>query len=132
MENIKPKIPTRELATYIAVGILTVLTDMTVYYVLLNYFNHNFAKSLSFFSGTIVAFTLNKFYTFKQRRFFFSELCKFYALYFSTFLINVTINHISLLLTKNVFFSFLTATAISTTLNFLGQKFWVFNSENQQ
>ncbi|MBI5196135.1 MAG: GtrA family protein [Nitrospirae bacterium] len=120
----------KEIKRFIAVGLLAVGTDLSVYTLLLNFLTHSPAKAVSFISGTIVAYLLNKYWTFEQKKKSFSEAVRFAALYASTLGVNVAVNKISLMLLPMwIFFAFLAATGTSTILNFLGQKFWVFNRE---
>jgi putative flippase GtrA len=78
-------------------------------------------------SGTVVAYFINKFWTFKQNKKSVSEVLRFAILYFLTFLANVGVNKMALnILTGSTIIAFLFATATSTLLNFIGQKYWVF------
>lgn len=95
-------------------------------YLLLNFLSHNPAKAISFILGTIVAFVLNKYWTFQKYKRSFNEVLKFGVLYSATLGANVMTNKIVLELTHIVFLAFLVATGVSTVLNFIGQKFWVF------
>ncbi len=102
-------------------------TDTIVYFVLLSVLGHNVAKTISFISGSIVAFLINKFYTFEQHLLSWQEVVRFAVLYISTLFANVAVNAgVLWILTDWVKLAFLMATGTSTVLNFLGQKFWVF------
>ena len=121
-QRLKKEIPRFLVAGFSAVGV-----DLLVYYVLLNILSHSPAKALSFISGTFVAFVINKYWTFERKEKSYKEAIQFAALYFTTLIINVSVNKISLGLFPNlIFLAFLIATGFSTILNFLGQKFWVF------
>lgn len=117
----------KEMKRFLVAGISAVLTDLTVYYLLLNVMTHSPAKTLSFLAGTVVAYIINKYWTFEKHAKSYKEMGKFSALYISTLGANVAVNKASLIIFPDwVFFAFLAATGTSTILNFIGQKFWVF------
>ena len=93
---------------------------------LLEFLQNDIAKTISFFLGTLVAYTINKYWTFEKYEKSYKEVFQFGVLYSLTLFANVLTNHYVLNLTGIIFFSFLCATGLSTVLNFLGQKFWVF------
>ena len=117
----------KQLPRFIVVGLTAVCVDFISYTLLLDTLNYAPAKAASFIAGTIVAYTLNKYWTFEKKEHKNIELVKFLVLYGSTLFANVSVNHISLLLFPQlVFLAFLFATGTSTVLNFIGQKWWVF------
>lgn len=115
------------MGRFLVAGFSAVGTDLAIYYLLLNFLDHSSAKAISFLSGTIVAFIINKYWTFEKKKKSLKEAASFLLLYLSTLVINVTVNKLSLsILPGWVFFAFLAATGTSTVLNFIGQKWWVF------
>lgn len=117
----------KEMKMFILAGFSAVATDMSTYYLLFNFFGHSPAKAISFISGSAVAYVLNKYLTFEQKRKSYSEVLRFGMLYMTTLGVNVFVNKLSLtFLFGWVFTAFLLATGASTVLNYLGQKFWVF------
>lgn len=116
----------KELKRFLIAGFSAVGTDLIAYYMLLNYFQHSISKAISFLLGTIVAFVVNKYWTFEKKEKSFKEIWQFGALYMFTLGANVLVNKVVLDFTAIVFLAFLVATGVSTILNFLGQKFWVF------
>jgi putative flippase GtrA len=117
----------KEMGRFLVAGFSAVGTDLAIYYLLLNFLDHSSAKAISFLSGTIVAFIINKYWTFEKKKKSLKEAASFLLLYLSTLVINVTVNKLSLsILPGWVFFAFLAATGTSTVLNFIGQKWWVF------
>lgn len=115
-----------QLLKFIVSGCIAVAVDFGVYYLLNNYTGHNISKGISFLTGSLVAYLLNKFWTFDAKEFSGTQLFRFFFLYASTLVINVLVNKGVLNLFNSVLFGFLCATGASTILNFLGQKFWVF------
>jgi putative flippase GtrA len=92
-----------------------------------------FAKGASFLVGTVVSFSLARAWTFADRApaAHTSEAASFLALYVATFVVNVAIHHTLLTQVPGDVrvvapAAFLTATACSTVLNYLGQRYWVF------
>ena len=133
----------KEVARFIASGVCAVATDMLFYYMLSNFLEVSVSKGISFLLGTITAYLMNKYYTFGQKDKNAKEVLKFITLYLASLLLNISVNKSSLavlpLPLKYVhflnnyqsikLFAFLFATGASTVVNFLGQKFWVFNKK---
>ena len=130
----------KELIRFIISGVCAVLTDMSFYYILSPFMSLSVAKGISFVSGTVTAYLMNKYYTFEQKEKNIKEVIKFVCLYTFTLGANVAVNKLSFMflpfmlnlvnITDNYqiikLFAFLAATGTSTILNFIGQKFWVF------
>ena len=116
----------KELKCFLIAGLSAVGTDFITYYIMLNFLHHDIAKILSFILGTIVAFVINKYWTFERYKKSHKQIFQFIILYSGTLFVNVMINRSVLDLTELVFLAFLIATGASTILNFVGQKWWVF------
>lgn len=117
----------KELKRFFFSGIAAVGTDCSTYYLLNNLFTYSTSKIISFILGTIVAYMLNKYWTFERYEKSFAEIIKFTLLYSATLAANVLTNKLVLNISGNmVFLAFLSATSVSTVLNFIGQKWWVF------
>ena len=129
----------RQIKCFIVIGISATLLDFALYWWWHRYLTYSAAKALSFLCGSIFAYLLNKFVTFQQKQHSNVEVLKFATLYGSTLVANVAANSSSIAFCKFLFptiwsnyahliilFSFILATGVSTVLNFIGQKFWVF------
>jgi len=116
----------KELRRFLVAGFSAVGVDLTTYYILLHFLPHYGAKGISFLLGTCVAYLLNKYWTFEKHEKSYAEIVRFACLYTATLGANVLTNQVILELSNIVFLGFLGATAISTMLNFIGQKWWVF------
>ena len=116
----------KELKRFLVAGLSAVGTDLVTYYILLNFLPHDIAKAVSFLLGTVVAFVINKYWTFEKHEKSYKEIVKFGVLYSLTLGANVMTNKMILEYTSLVFLAFLVATGVSTVLNFIGQKWWVF------
>jgi putative flippase GtrA len=128
-----------ELVRYLIAGFGAVGADLMTYWLLLPAINPSPAKAFSFVAGTIVAYALQKFWTFQQKEHSWGEITKFISLYSSSLLINVAVNRVSIYLVEAYIpqlqplryqFSWLLATGTSTVLNYVGQKFWVFKKRS--
>ena len=112
-------------------------------------------KGLGFIAGTFVTYNLNKFWTWRTNDRNNSRLLNFGILYLISFVINIVINkyglhifgddEIALLFTRHgadpkvyfpfktdKLFAFILATAVSSVVNFIGQKIWVFKSKPEE
>lgn len=116
----------KEIKRFLVAGLSAVGIDLISYYTLLGFLQNDIAKTISFFLGTLVAYTINKYWTFEKYEKSYKEVFQFGALYSLTLFANVLTNHYVLDFTGIILLSFLCATGLSTVLNFLGQKFWVF------
>ena len=116
----------KELKSFIVAGLSAVGTDLGIYYLLLNFLDIYIAKGISFLSGTIVAFIINKYWTFEKKKKSYIEIIRFAILYSITLGVNVLTNKLVLENSGILILSFIIATGVSAVLNFIGQKFWVF------
>ena len=116
----------KELKRFLVAGISAVGTDLVTYYILLNYFNTDFSKGISFLLGTIVAFIINKYWTFEKKEKRYKEIMQFSILYTATLGANIVTNKFILDIYNMTLLAFLIATGVSTVMNFIGQKWWVF------
>ncbi len=121
----------KQLFRFIIIGSFGTLVDYIVYTLLLSSFSVIFAKGLSFIGGSIIAFVLNKTWTFENRDRAHPQAFKFAILYILTLGANISVNYgILLILSKQYLVAFVIATGVHTVLNFFGQKFWVFKEIN--
>ena len=97
---------------------------------------HWISKGISFTCGGAVAYLLNKYWTFGQKRRAYSEIVKFVVINGSGLGMNVGINELVLRWSGgNTILAFAAAVALSGSCIYLGQKFWVFRrkkDENRQ
>lgn len=125
MRNIKG-----ELGRFFVSGCVAVITDAVIYYALLPFLAPWLSKSISFIAGATFAYFINKFWTFKKTGFSHKEVIKFIFVYGTTLFVNVGINSSILFLFNSYFFAYIIATGISASLNFVGQKIFVFKIMN--
>lgn len=116
----------KELKRFLVAGISAVGTDLVTYYILLNYLDTDISKGISFLLGTIVAFIINKYWTFEKKEKSYQEIMQFVILYTATLGANIVTNKFILDIYSITLLAFLIATGVSTVMNFIGQKWWVF------
>ncbi len=88
----------------------------------------NNAKRISFICGALFVFFVNKKLVFKNYEKFGKQLFYFVILYFCSFVIN-SLSHDFVLKELNMsYIAFLIATSMSTIINYIGQKFWIFKT----
>ena len=123
-----------QLIKFVIIGITVVLIDYIFYLKLLDIFHdYIISKGLSFILGSMFSYLLNRLWTFNNSQHSSIRLFKFILLYISTLLINVLTNYSFLLFFENfafkVYISFLIATIISASINYLVMKYYIFNSK---
>ncbi|MGG7147372.1 GtrA family protein [Clostridium butyricum] len=124
----KNKFDVKETLKFLVGGGSAVTTDYIAYKLLILIgIDISIGKAISFVCGSIVGFIINKLWTFESKKFSRTEILKYTILYAITATINSCVNQLVLSITLIEGVAFLCATGISTILNFLGQKFFVFN-----
>jgi putative flippase GtrA len=150
---------TPQLRGFVFAGLVGTLIDYGFYHLYDNWLPPLFSKGLAFSSATLFVYFMNKFWTFKQPLHSRREIVAFFALYTVSMLLNTGVNSFCLyalpmayhdwtlshpimgnnyllaltaLLPHTKLLAFLMATASSTVLNFMGQKFWVFELKKKQ
>jgi len=122
----------KEIYFFLIIGISTVFIDFLSYQFLINLVNLSFdiSKGVSFSIGTIYAYFLNRKWTFRNKNSIPRSFSKFIILYTTTMFVNIKVNSSMLdifsSLNLKIILSFLIATFVSATLNYLGMKFYVF------
>ncbi len=116
-----------ELLRFMLVGLLAIFTDITVYYVLIHLFPFALAKCISFTCGGIIAYLLNKYWTFEQNEKSLTEVMRFTAANICALGVNVFVNEIVLQASQQaVFLALIIATTATAIFTFVTFKIWVF------
>lgn len=120
-----------EIYRYIIVGLCSVLIDFLFYYIFIyfEFLDLNYSKRLIFIMGAIFIFYANRTYVFKVDKKKLSQYILFSLLYFTSFILNSIIHDYVFLISGLTLISFLSATFVSTAINFIGQKFIIFNKK---
>lgn len=120
------RINTKEIVCFLIGGGSAVITDYVLYYFLKIYLNISISKALSYIAGAIVGFIINKIWTFESKNFSYGEIVRYCILYFCSAIVNTLVNKGVIFIFNISILAFLCATGVSTIMNFLGQKFFVF------
>ena len=119
-----------EVIKFLVGGCIAVITDFCVYYSLVIF---NLAtvdsKLIAFYSGALVGFIINRNWTFKSNRSVIIQLVKYGILYSMSAFLNATVNEFILKISSSIWLGFIFATIISTVINYLGQKYFVFKND---
>ncbi len=122
----------RQLTIFLIVGCLTVAFDFICYRSLMAWtmLPTGIAKTAGFLTGTLFAYFANRAWTFGRQRHAPGSAWRFGLLYAVSLGANVAINAACLALlspmASAVALAFLAATGVSTCLNFIGMKLFVF------
>ena len=122
----------RELSAFLVVGLLAVVLDFGSYRGLLHVgkVDVEVAKAAGFLVGTLFAYFANRFWTFGHAEHEAGSVWRFVLLYASTLVANVLVNSLMLAVLRDVTgalqLAFVSATAVSASLNFIGMKIFVF------
>lgn len=120
----------RELIYYIIIGTIVVLVDFLSYHFYYSTLSIDISnsKKISYITGGILSFFLNKIITFKSSKKNISEPLLFSIVYFLGFIFN-SITHDLTLKFISGNYPFYLATVVSVGINYLGQKFIVFKKK---
>ena len=121
----------KQVTRFLLIGIFVTTIDYAVYQFLLLYFDNFFVpKGIGFIIGTLLAYLLNRRYTFSSRRDINSSINSFFSLYLISLVVNTNLNSLVISLfgndTVTLNLAFVLATIASATINFVGMKFYVF------
>ena len=117
----------KELLRFLVGGGSAVVIDFVTYRLLmLAGLGRSLSKAASYVLGAAVGFVINKRWTFESKEFSPGEILRYIVLYAFTAGANTLVNKAVLFIIPSELFAFLCATGMSTVLNFLGQKFFVF------
>lgn len=121
------RIKKKELLRFLVGGGSAVVTDYLIYKLLLYAaIDMSVSKAISYVCGAIVGFVINKLWTFESKGFSQMEIIKYIMLYAASACANAGVNKLIMFSFNIQILAFLGATGVSTVLNFLGQKFFVF------
>ena len=122
----------RELLRFLVGGGSGVCVDLSYKALMMAGLGRSISKGSSFILGSIVGFIINKYWTFESKRCFKGEVLRYIILYSGTAVINTAVNKTVMMIVPAELLGFLCATGVSTILNFLGQKYFVFRKWIEQ
>ncbi len=117
-----------EIGRFGLVGIMSVIIDAVVYFMCINmdFLSPENAKRTGFVSGAIFGFFMNRDFTFRVETKNLKQPIRFAGLYMTSFLANSLSHDLIFLQFQVPFLSFIIATAVSTIINYVGQRYYVF------
>ena len=133
----------RELPIFLVVGLITVVIDFLLYrsIVLFGLQELTIAKTLGFLGGTLFAYIANRFWTFSKKDIKVRNFGRFLLVYITGLCVNVSVNSLGIIVFSfymdtgphhiAIYISFLLATLVSATLNFIGMKYFVFSEPSK-
>lgn len=117
----------RELIGFLIGGSTAVIVDYSTYFLLMYLgLPISTSKAISYVLGAAVGFIINKYGAFQSKQFSIKEIIRYVVLYAISALANTITNSSVLMVISWKPFAFLCATGVSSIINFLGQKFFVF------
>ncbi|MBR4639200.1 MAG: GtrA family protein [Butyrivibrio sp.] len=132
IKRLSGEFSTKEILKFLVGGGSAVLVDYLTYRLFLHIgLNISLSKSISYVLGAAVGFVINKLWTFESKGFSKIEIVKYIILYACSALANTVVNRVILWILAIQVVAFLCATGVSTIINFLGQKFFVFRKDDK-
>ena len=116
-----------QILVFLFIGGLATTIDFVIYNYLFTFFSINISKLISMLSSSLFSYFTNKIFTFnKGKNYNQKYLIKFYIIFLLNLLTNIFVNYYVYKLTSVKLLAFILATLFGMTVNFIGQKFYVF------
>ena len=116
-----------QILVFLFIGGLATTIDFVIYNYLFTFFSINISKLISMLSSSLFSYFTNKIFTFnKGKNYNQKYLIKFYIIFLLNLLTNIIVNYYVYKLTSVKLLAFILATLFGMTVNFIGQKFFVF------
>lgn len=137
----------RQLGKFLILGGLAAVIDWLFYSLLRGFFYYSAAKTFSFLAATGFFYLTSNFFVFEKKRCSWAESVRFVLFYVVTLSLHVMVNKILLALLPQIeafsaywplwstdyfFWAYFFAAAMSASLNFLGQKMWIFAGTGEE
>lgn len=114
------------------VGLLNTLIGYGIYFILLRWINYLIALFIANVIGTTNSFFWNKYWTFKSKSKYHSEMLRFVLVYTVAFIINAVL--LSLMVNKyhiNAKVAQAFILVLVTLISFFGHKYWSFRQDKE-
>lgn len=130
-----------EAGRFIVVGVINTLVGSGIMFLLYNLAHADYwvSSAANYIVGSICSFFLNKFFTFRKKKYSASETVRFVVNILICYLVayggarplaRLVLSSVSVTIQENV--AMLVGMGCFTVLNFIGQKLFVFRSNNGQ
>ena len=120
----------KEIIRFLIAGSIVNVVDFSVYYILFHFLSYAMSKGISFTCAGIVAYLLNKYWTFKRNQPSYTEVGWYILINFLALGVNVWANQgILNLWPKAVLLALIIATVLTGLFTFVCFKWWVFKAK---
>lgn len=131
MKNFVDKVSKNKIFRFLVVGGCSTFIDFIVYMLLSIRLDINLAKGISMIVSSIFSYFANKNYTFSNKdNTTISYLLRFYLVFGANFGTNLGMNYLIFSKTGYKLLAYVVATACGMMVNYLGQKFIVFECKH--
>jgi putative flippase GtrA len=127
----------RQLGIFLLNGLLSVSIAYLIYWALVSggILSINLANGFAYLAGMAYGFFANRRWAFQDSELITgNKIARYIALHTFTLFVNVSVNSIVFYFIRGVhgdmLIAFLVAISITTILNFIGLKYWVFSKKN--
>lgn len=132
MKDLFSRILKNNLFRFLIVGGCATLVDFVVYMLLSARIDITLSKAISMILSSIFSYFVNKNFTFNNRdKTNVSYIVRFYIVFAANLAVNLGINFLVFYRTGQKLPAYILATAGGMTVNYLGQRFLVFNRKNK-
>lgn len=116
------------LLRFLLVGCCSTLLDFVIYMVLFPLLPITLAKGMSMACSSVFSYVANKVFTFGDKgKTCFAYIVRFYIVFIANMLANIGTNYLIYKLSGSKVLAFVLATGCGMTVNYIGQKFFVFH-----
>jgi len=117
----------KRIMRFILVGCCSTGIDFVIYMIISTKLTIALSKSISLITSSVFSYFINKLYTFNNtNKTNINCLVRFYIIFIANFCINLGVNYIIYYGTGYKLIAYIVATISGMTINYMGQKFFVF------
>ena len=133
MQKLREKFLSNSILRFVVVGGCSTLLDYIIYMTISKRMTVTLSKGISMAVASVFSYVMNKSFTFGNKdRTDIGYLVRFYLVFAANFATNLGINKMVYERTGQKTLAFILATLCGMTVNYLGQRFFVFKKEGQK
>ena len=133
MRNILKKFQEVRFLRFLIIGFFSTGIDFMLYFFLSERISITISKGIAMTAASVFSYFANKKFTFRDNeKTNIRYLVMFYIVFAANIGVNVGINALLFQVTHHKLAAYGCATAAGMTVNYLGQRFWVFNRNNKK
>ena len=130
--ELKDKLLSSKIVRFVLVGGCSTGIDFVIYVLLSMQIPITISKGISMISASVFSYFVNKQYTFSNKeKTTLAYLIKFYLTFGANFMVNLGTNYFVYSKTGLKLLAFVMATICGMTVNYIGQRFFVFNDKEK-